>query len=162
MSKENQASVSQPQIVNANLEQLLGIFLREQATTNKINQQLLNIQLEDQEAKKRKDEEARAKLDRARKDAHDALQHVETNKHKRWANCSHKDARNIDTIWPISNHPDRLLHGVCTGCGMPVDPAHYEEDAYGKKTLVPEHPLYQRLLQRDREIYSAPIAVTSY
>lgn len=162
MSEKNQASDPQQKVVNVDLSQLLAIFLQEQAKTNAINQQLLDIQLKDHEAKKAKDVEAQRKLDRARKDAHDALRHVETNKQKRYAGCTHKDMRGIDTIWPISNMPDRLMHGVCTTCGMPIDPAHHEYDANGKATLVAEHPLYQRLLQRDRDIYSAPIAVTSY
>lgn len=161
-NQSNAANAETKEVVNVDLSQLLGLFLQEQAKTNKINQQLLNIQLEDQEAKKRKDEEARVRLDRARKDAHTALQQVEENKQKRYDNCSHEDGLGVPTIWPISNHPDRMLHGVCTQCIMPIDPEHIEVDANGKKTRVPEHPLYKKLLQRDRKIYSAPIAVTSY
>src|SRR6185437_14762155 len=116
----------------------------------------------EEEARLKKDAEALEKWQRAREAALGELKNFEVNRKRRWASCSHQDQKQGWTIWPISNYPDGRLRGYCTVCTMPIEPEHYEFDAYGKKTLVEEHPLYKLVLQRDHQLYSGFMPVMNY
>lgn len=155
----------QPNVVNLDAQALMGMLatlLQSQSENAKINQKLLDIELAKQEATINKETKALAQLERARSQAHSELKRKRENEQRRYDSCPHTDQKQGSTIYPISNNPDHQLRGVCTQCTMPIEPAHYEEDAYGKKTLVPEHPLYKLVLQRDAALYGQQVFATSY
>ena len=155
-----------PQVIDLNdPKSLLGVLasmFQSQAESNEINRKLLEIKMREEDARLKKDADALSKWERARKAALDELKNKDTNDKRRFADCSHKDRNKIWTIWPISNFPDGRLRGYCSQCGMPIHPEHYEYDAEGKPTRVPEHQLYHIVIERDRDIYSGFLPVMTY
>jgi hypothetical protein len=141
---------------------LLAKMFESQAESTAINRRLLEIELGKKEAQEKKDAEALAKLERARKLSLNELKRKKENDEKRWKECQHVDQKGGSTIWPIGNMPDMQLRGVCSQCICPIEPAHYEYDCNGKKTLVPEHPLYKTVVLRDRQIYAGFVPMVSY
>lgn len=141
---------------------MLANMFQSQAESNEINRKLLQIKEREEEARLKKDEDALAKWQRAREAALSELKNFDKNRRTRWERCTHEDQKHGSTIWPISNYPDGRLRGYCTQCTMPIEPEHYEYDANGKATKVPEHPLYKKVLQRDNDIYSSFLPVMTY
>ena len=135
---------------------------RGQVEATAINRKLLEIELARKEAQEKKDAEALATLERQRKEALASLNTRLELKEAQIENCPHTDQKGGSTIWPISNSPDGQLRGICSHCPIFIEPAHYEEDAYGNRTLIPEHPLYKLVKERDRAIYGGFVQLTSY
>lgn len=160
------APAPDPKVVDLNdpraLMGLLATMFQQQSESNEINRKLLEIKLREEEARQRKDAEALEKWNRERAAALGELQRKVVNDEHRWNTCAHEDQKGGSTIWPISNQPDGRLCGTCSQCGVPIRPEHYEYDCNGKATLVPEHPLYKKVLQRDMQIYSAFLPVMNY
>lgn len=155
----------QPKIVEMDMGmmmKMLGALLTSQAQGAAVQRELLDRELAKDKAIAAKDAEAAAKIERDRKQLRDQMDIKLKNDAARQANCSHKDQRQGSTIFPISNWPDRQLRGTCTKCGIFIQPQHLEYDAAGKATLVPQHPLYQLVLQRDIDIYSEFVPTTGY
>lgn len=165
MSTEKQSAAGQAVVDLNDPKVLLGMLsqmFKSQAESTEINRKLLQLELAKKEAQDNKDQVALAKLEKAREQSLGELKRKGENDKKRWARCSHKDQTQGWTIWPISNMPDHQLIGYCSLCGMPVLPQHVEEDAYGKKTVVPEHKLYHIVLEREQHLYSSFLPVMSY
>jgi hypothetical protein len=181
MSKENQTSTQpkvaetiaaqpevsetiapKPKVVELDLHGLLGMLLKSQAESASLQRRILERELAKDDAIKLKDAEAQARIARDRKQLHDQMMIMLDNKKKRADRCTHEDQKGGSTLFPISNWPDRQLRGLCTQCPIFIEPQHIEVDANGKKTLVPEHPLYQKVLQRDQALYSDQVFATSY
>jgi len=127
-----------------------------------INKKLLDIEVARGEAQSAKDAAALEKLERARKNSLDSLRQRRVNRELKQKHCPHKDQKGGSAIYVISNHPDRQLRGWCSHCELYIEPEHVEVDANGKETIVPEHPLYQTVLQRDRELYGGFVELHSY
>lgn len=161
MSKETQ-SEAQPKVVQLDMGQMLAALLQAQAETAKINRQLLDIQLRKDKAAEEKEEALRLRLERERDHLHAQMRIKLANDERRWKQCPHTDQLNGSTIYPISNFPDRLLRGTCTQCGIFIQPEHVEVDANGKKTVIPKHPLYDLVLQRDQKLYGQFVSTTGY
>jgi hypothetical protein len=157
MSGENQ-----PKVKELDLHQLLAAVLQSNAESARVQRQLLDLELEKKQAAQRKDEDAKARIERDKKQLHDQMQLKIDNDARRIKSCPHTDQKGGSTIFPISNHPDRRLRGICTKCPIYIEPEHVETDAHGKKTLIAEHPLYKIVLQRDQALYSDTISVTTY
>lgn len=157
MSEQNQ-----PKVKELDLQQLLGEVLRSNAESARVQRQLLDLELEKKQAAQKKDEDAQARIERDKKQLHEQMQIALENKEARIKRCPHTDQKGGSTIFPISNHPDRRLRGICTKCPIYIEPEHVEADAHGKQTLIAEHPLYQKVMQRDRDLYSESISVTTY
>jgi hypothetical protein len=160
--EQNQPKENQPKVKELDVHQLLAEVLRSNADQNKVSRQLLQLELEKKQAAEKKDEDAKARIERDKAQLHEQMQIALENKEARIRNCSHTDQRRGSTIFPISNHPDRRLRGICTKCPIYIEPEHVETDAHGKKTLIAEHPLYKHVLQRDQDLYSESISVTTY
>jgi hypothetical protein len=157
MSGENQ-----PKVKELDLQQLLSEVLRSNAESARVQRQLLDLELEKKQALQAKDEQAKARIERDKKQLHEQMQLKIDNDARRIKSCPHTDQKGGSTIFPISNHPDRRLRGICTKCPIYIEPEHVETDAHGKKTLIAEHPLYKIVLQRDQALYSDTISVTTY
>jgi hypothetical protein len=155
-------SENQPKVKELDLQQLLAAVLQSNAESARVQRQLLDLELKKKEAAEAKDEAAKARIERDKKQLHEQMQLKIDNDAKRIERCSHTDQRRGSTIFPISNHPDRRLRGICTKCPIYIEPEHVETDAHGKKTLIAEHPLYKHVLQRDQDLYSESISVTTY
>jgi hypothetical protein len=153
---------NQPNVKELDLHQLLAAVLQSNAESARVQRQLLVLELEKKQAAKAKDEDAKARIERDKAQLHEQMQIALENKETRIRNCSHADQRRGSTIFPISNHPDRRLRGICTKCPIYIEPEHVETDAHGNKTVIAEHPLYKIVLQRDRDLYSESISVTTY
>lgn len=157
MSGENQ-----PKIKELDLQQLLAEVLRSNTESARVQRQLLDLELQKKQAAEKKDEAAQARIERDKAQLHEQMKIAQENKELRIRNCSHTDQRRGSTIFPISNHPDRRLRGICTKCPIYIEPEHVETDAHGKKTVIAEHPLYKHVLQRDQDLYGESISVTTY
>jgi hypothetical protein len=157
MSEQNQ-----PKVKEVDLHVLLAEVLRSNAEQAAVSRQILKLELEKKEAAQAKDEAAKERIERDKKQLHDQMKIALENKELRIRNCSHKDQKGGSTIFPISNHPDGRLRGICTKCPIYIEPEHVETDARDKKTVIPEHPLYKLVLQRDQDLYSDAISVTTY
>jgi hypothetical protein len=157
MSGENQ-----PKVKELDLQQLLSEVLRSNAESARVQRQLLDLELEKKQAAQAKDEQAKARIERDKKQLHEQMQLKIDNDARRIKSCPHTDQKGGSTIFPISNHPDRRLRGICTKCPIYIEPEHVETDAHGKKTVIAEHPLYKTVLQRDQDLYSESISVTTY
>jgi hypothetical protein len=172
MAEKNEPKASAPpqvaQVVNLDFTDpkvLMGVLsqmFQSQAESTAINKKLLEIELLKKEASDKKDAEALAKLERARKMSLDELKRKSENDQKRWAGCSHKDQTGGWTIWPIGNRPGFVLGGYCTQCTMPIEEAHLEFDAYGKGTKIERHPLYHIVLEREQKLYASFLPVMNY
>jgi hypothetical protein len=165
------SSAAQPQsaapqvpvtIDGAQLLAMLSQVLQSNAENASINKQLLEIEVAKRDAQAKKDTEALEKLERARKNSLDSLRQRRINRELKQKHCPHKDQKGGSAIYVISNHPDRQLRGWCSHCELYIEPEHVEVDANGKETIVPEHPLYQTVLQRDRELYGGFVELHSY
>jgi hypothetical protein len=162
---KTEAPAQEPKVVKlevGDLQQMLAALLASQAETAQVHRQLLAIEVKKQQAQERKDEDARVRLEKERKQLHEQMNIRLHNVELQIKSCSHKDQRGGSTIYPISNHPDRRLRGVCTHCPIYIEPEHYVMNAAGDTTLVPEHELYKQVLQRDRDLYSEFVPTTSY
>jgi hypothetical protein len=157
MSEQNS-----PKVKELDLQQLLGEVLRSNAESARVQRQILDLELEKKQAAQAKDEQAKARIERDKKQLHEQMQLKIDNDARRIKSCPHTDQKGGSTIFPISNHPDRRLRGICTKCPIYIEPEHVETDAHGKKTLIAEHPLYKIVLQRDQALYSESISVTTY
>jgi hypothetical protein len=153
---------NQPKVKELDLHQLLAAVLQSNAESARVQRQLLDLELQKKQAAQAKDEAAQARIERDKAQLHDQMKIALENKELRIERCSHTDQRRGSTIFPISNHPDRRLRGICTKCPIYIEPEHVETDAHGKKTLIAEHPLYKTVLQRDQDLYSESISVTTY
>jgi hypothetical protein len=153
---------NQPNVKELDLHQLLAAVLQSNAESARVQRQLLDLELEKKQAAQAKDEDAKARIERDKAQLHEQMQIALQNKEKRIRSCPHTDQKGGSTIFPISNHPDRRLRGICTKCPIYIEPEHVEADAHGKKTLIAEHPLYKIVLQRDQALYSESISVTTY
>jgi arginine deiminase len=161
--KENfMSGQNQPNVKELDLHQLLASVLQSNADSARVQRQLLDLELEKKQAAQAKDEDAKARIERDKKQLHEQMQIREQNKQNQIKSCPHTDQKGGSTIFPISNHPDRRLRGICTKCPIYIEPEHVETDARGKETLIAEHPLYQKVMQRDRDLYSESISVTTY
>jgi hypothetical protein len=155
-------SENQPKVKELDLQQLLAAVLQSNAESARVQRQLLDLELEKKQALQAKDEQAKARIERDKKQLHEQMQLKIDNDARRIKSCPHTDQRRGSTIFPISNHPDRRLRGICTKCPIYIEPEHVETDARGKKTVIAEHPLYKTVLQRDQDLYSESISVTTY
>jgi hypothetical protein len=155
-------SENQPKVKELDLNQLLAAVLQSNAESARVQRQLLDLELKKKEAADKKDEDAKARIERDKKQLHEQMQLKIDNDARRIKSCPHTDQKGGSTIFPISNHPDRRLRGICTKCPIYIEPEHVETDALGKKTHIPEHPLYKIVLQRDQALYSESISVTTY
>jgi hypothetical protein len=164
MSGQNQsAQGGAPVMIDATqLLAMLGQVLQANAESASINKQLLEIEVAKRDAQAKKDADALEKLERARQNSLSSLKQRRINRELKQKYCKHADQKGGSAIYVISNHPDRQLRGWCSHCELYIEPEHYEEDASGKKTLIPEHPLYQTVLQRDRELYGGFVELHSY
>lgn len=144
------------------LSAMLAALLASQAETARVQRELLNIELAKQEAQRKKDADILARLEKERKQLHEQMQIKLHNDAQRQANCPHTDQRGGSTIYPISNSTDRQLRGTCTRCGIYIQPEHVETDGNGKQTIIPEHPLYKLVLQRDQALYAEFVPSTNY
>jgi hypothetical protein len=157
---ENQQN--QPKVKEVDMQALLAEVLKSNAESARVQRQILDLELEKKQAAQAKDEDAKARIERDKKQLHDQMRIALENKELRIRNCSHKDQKGGSTIFPISNHPDGRLRGICTKCPIYIEPEHVETDARNKKTVIPEHSLYRTVLQRDQDLYSDAISVTTY
>jgi hypothetical protein len=165
MSKEREAAAPVVNLDFSDPKVLMGVLaqmFQQQAESTAINKRMLEIEEAKQVAQQKKDADALAKLERARKLSLDELKNKDKNDKARWARCSHKDQNLGWTIWPISNMPNGRLIGHCNLCFLAILPEHVEEDAYGKKTVVPEHPLYHIVLEREQHLYASFLPVMNY
>jgi len=158
----NQTQPQVPKLENLDLGSLLTMLLQSQAETARLQRQLLEREIAKDEATAKKEADAAAKLERLRRNSLDELKRKRENDEKRWELCPHTDQKGGSSIFPISNHPDRQLRGTCIHCGLYIEPAHFEEDANGKRTLIPEHPLYKIVLQRDQALYAEFVPSIAY
>jgi len=159
MANEQQKVVTlDPQV----MMQMLASMLQAQAQTTKVQQQILDLELAKKEALEKREFQAAATLERRKQQSLGELRRKNENDKRRWEACPHEDQKGGSKIWPISNFPDHLLRGYCTDCGIFIEPAHYEEDAEGRKTLIPQHPLYHIVIKRDAQIYAGFVPLTSY
>lgn len=159
------SGTTEPKVVKLDQMDLLAVLsklLQSQADNAAVQRRLLEIEVAKQEAQKAKDVAKEAFLEKSRKQLHDQMQIRLENIEKQIANCSHKDQRGGSTIYPISNHPDRRVRGVCVHCPIYIEPEHYEIGANGEPKLVKEHPLYKSVLQRDQDLYAAFVPTTNY
>jgi hypothetical protein len=144
---------------------LLGIIsslFTQQSEATAINKRLLEIELAKKEATERKDAEALATLTRQRNLTLDELKRKRVNDAAEIARCPHTDQRGGSLIYPIGNFPDHQLRGKCMRCPVFIEPEHFEYDFHGNATLIPEHPLYKKVLERDAQIYAGFVPLTSY
>lgn len=159
------SEAKEPKVVKidpTDLASMLGALLAAQAESSSVQKQLLEIELGKQKAQRLKDEEALARLEKARKQLHDQMKIKLANDELRIKTCNHKDQRGGSTLYVLSNHPDRQIRGLCTRCPIYIQPEHFEVDVHGAPKLVKEHPLYKQILQRDQDLYSEFVPTTSY
>src|SRR5258708_10906525 len=121
------------------LSQMLGMLLASQAETANLQRQLLEREIQKDDAIAKKDALALARIERDRKQLLEQMQIRQKNLEAQIARCSHKDQRGGSTLYVISNHPDRRIRGVCMHCPIYIQPDHYEIAGDGKQTLVDEH-----------------------
>lgn len=163
--QHNQSAEPQPKVVQMDMQTMMGMLaslLASQEATANIQKQLLERELKKDEATAAKDEIAKAKIERDRQQLLGQMKIQQVNKAKRIAGCPHTDQKGGSTIYPISNWPDRQLRGICTNCPIFIEPEHVEVDGSGRPTLIPQHPLYHLVQQRDRALYSEFVPLTGY
>lgn len=153
---------AQTAAATVDLSAVLQQLLAAQLESAQLQRELLAREKAKDAATAAKEAEAAARIERDRKQLLAQMKIKIENDEQRWKNCPHVDRNNGSTIYPISNWPDRQLRGTCTKCGIFIQPEHIEVDANGKKTLVPEHPLYRIVLQRDQALYSEFVPTTGY
>src|SRR5437899_9848802 len=106
----------------------IAMLLAAQAENSRLQIRLLEREEKKDEAIARKEEALAARIEKERKQLLEQMQIRLDNDQARWTNCPHVDQRGGSRIYPISNHPDRRLRGICIGCGCYIEPAHYETD----------------------------------
>jgi hypothetical protein len=126
MSEQNQ-----PKVKELDLQQLLSEVLRSNAESARVQRQLLDLELEKKQAAQAKDEAAQARIERDKKQLHEQMQLKIDNDARRIKSCPHTDQKGGSTIFPISNHPDRRLRGICNKCPIYIEPEDVETDAHG-------------------------------